>query len=37
MLKIEHATKAIKGVEKESVKVMFNSSKVKLAFDDGLC
>ena len=36
MLKIEHATKAIKGVEKESVKVMFNSSKVKLAFDDSL-
>jgi copper chaperone len=36
MLKIEHSTKAIKGVEKESVKVMFNSSKVKLTFDDSL-
>ena len=34
MLKIEHATKALKGVQKESIKMMFNSSKVKLDFDD---
>lgn len=32
-LKIEAATKAIAGVEKESVKVLFNSSKVKFDFD----
>ncbi len=32
--KIESATKALSGVEKESVKVLFNSSKVKLNFDD---
>ncbi len=31
--KIENATKALDGVVKESVKVMFNSSKVKLDFD----
>lgn len=34
ILKIENATKALNGVEKESVKVLFNSSKVKLDFDD---
>ncbi len=34
MQKIENATKALNGVDKESVKVMFNSSKVKLDFDD---
>ncbi len=33
VLKIESATKAMKGVDKESVKVMFNSSKVKFDFD----
>ncbi|MDT4762207.1 cation transporter [Sphaerochaeta sp. PS] len=33
LLKIENATKSLQGVEKESVKVMFNSSKVKLDFD----
>lgn len=33
-LKIEGATKALDGVEKESVKVLFNSSKVKLDFDE---
>lgn len=33
-LKIENAVKALNGVEKESVKVMFNSSKVKFDFDD---
>lgn len=31
--KIENATKALDGVDKESVKVMFNSSKLKLDFD----
>lgn len=34
VLKIENATKSLGGVEKESVKVLFNSSKVKLDFDD---
>ncbi|NLK05991.1 MAG: metal-binding protein [Spirochaetales bacterium] len=34
MQKIENATKALQGVQKESVKVLFNSSKVKLDFDD---
>lgn len=33
-LKIENAVKAISGVQKESVKVLFNSSKVKVDFDD---
>ena len=33
VLKIENATKSLDGVDKESVKVMFNSSKVKLDFD----
>ncbi len=32
--KIENATKSMKGVDKESVKVLFNSSKVKFDFDD---
>lgn len=32
--KIEHAAKSLQGVQKESVKVLFNSSKVKLDFDD---
>jgi len=31
--KIEQATKSLAGVEKESVKVLFNSSKVKFDFD----
>lgn len=31
--KVENATKALNGVEKESVKVLFNASKVKLDFD----
>lgn len=31
--KIEKATKSLNGVEKESVKVLFNSSKVKLDFN----
>lgn len=32
--KIDKAVKGIDGVEKESVNVMFNSSKVKLNFND---
>jgi copper chaperone CopZ len=32
--KIDNAVKGLDGVEKESVNVMFNSSKVKLNFDD---
>ncbi len=32
--KIENGVKALDGVEKDSVKVMFNSSKVKLDFDE---
>ena len=32
--KIENATKSLNGIEKESVKVLFNSSKVKFDFDD---
>ena len=31
--KIENATKSLNGVDKESVKVMFNSSKLKFDFD----
>ncbi len=31
--KIENATKALDGVVKESVKVLFNSSRVRLDFD----
>lgn len=31
--KIEKATKAMNGIDKDSVKVMFNSSKVKFDFD----
>lgn len=32
--KIEGAAKSLNGVEKESVQVLFNSSKVKLNFND---
>lgn len=32
-MKIENAAKSLHGVDKDSVKVMFNSSKVKLNFD----
>ncbi len=32
--KIDKGVKALDGVEKESVNVLFNSSKVKLNFDD---
>ena len=33
MLKIENGVKALEGVDKESLKVMFNSSKVKVQYD----
>ena len=32
--KIDNAVKGLDGVEKDSVSVLFNSSKVKLNFDD---
>ncbi|MBG0762033.1 heavy-metal-associated domain-containing protein [Acholeplasma laidlawii] len=32
--KINNAVKGLDGVDKDSVNVMFNSSKVKLEFDD---
>ena len=31
--KIENAMKGLNGIDKDSVKVLFNSSKVKAAFD----
>ncbi|NLY36115.1 MAG: heavy-metal-associated domain-containing protein [Tissierellia bacterium] len=34
VLKIENAMKSLKGVDKESVKVLFNSSKAKFDFDE---
>ncbi len=34
MQKIENAVKALDGVDKESVKVMFNASRVKVDFND---
>lgn len=34
MQKIDNAVKSLDGVEKDSVNVLFNSSKVKLDFDD---
>lgn len=34
MLKIENAVKSLEGVDKESLNVSFNSSKVKVNFDD---
>lgn len=34
--KIEKAMKGLDGVEDESIKVMFNASKVKLNFDEGV-
>lgn len=33
MQKIESALKVLDGVDKDSIKVLFNSSKVKLDFD----
>jgi copper chaperone len=32
--KIENATKSLNGVDKDSVKVLFNSSKAKFDFDE---
>lgn len=34
MQKIDSAVKSLDGVDKETVNVLFNSSKVKLNFDD---
>ena len=34
MLKIEGALKSLDGVDKDTVKISFNSSKVKLDFDE---
>ena len=34
MLKIEGAVKSLDGVDKESLNISFNSSKVKVNFDD---
>lgn len=36
MQKIEGALKSAPGVEKESVKVLFNASKAKFNFDDNI-
>jgi len=35
-LKIEGAIKSLDGINKESVSVLFNSSKVKLEFDESI-
>lgn len=34
MQKIENSVKSLDGVSKESLKVLFNSSKVRVEFDD---
>lgn len=34
--KIENATKKLEGVEEESIKVLFNASKVRLTFDENI-
>lgn len=34
--KIENATKKLDGVEEESIKVLFNASKVRLTFDENV-
>ena len=34
MQKIENAVKSLDGVDKKSIKVLFNSSKVRMEFDD---
>jgi len=34
MLKIEGALKALEGIEQETIKVSFNTSKAKLNFDE---
>lgn len=33
-MKIEGALKSISGIDKESISVLFNASKVKLSFDE---
>lgn len=33
-MKIEGALKSITGIDKESISVLFNASKVKLSFDE---
>lgn len=34
LLKIENGVKSLQGIDKDSLKVSFNSSKVKVNFDD---
>ena len=34
MQKIENAVKSLDGVDKKSIKVLFNSSKVRMEYDD---
>lgn len=34
MQKIENAVKSLEGIDKENLSVLFNSSKVKVSFDD---
>lgn len=34
MQKIENGVKSLEGVDKESLKVLFNSSKVRVEYDD---
>lgn len=34
--KIEKGVKSLEGIDKDSVKVLFNSAKVKLNFDDSI-
>ncbi len=34
VMKIENAAKAMEGIDKDSVQVMFNSSKLKFNFND---
>lgn len=36
MQKIEGAVKSLNGVDKDSIKVLFNSSKVKVHFDENV-
>ena len=36
MQKIEGAVKSVNGVDKDSIKVLFNSSKVKTNFDSAI-
>lgn len=35
-IKVENAVRGLKGVDKDSVKVLFNASKVKLNYDESL-